>query len=111
LTVKGVNSYRDDVGAINVIYKNLQEDRDAADISSILRELHAVIEPAIEVKGEAPPDGRIYDISAIDFDLCVPKTSSALIRGGNRLTLAHHDRVGLLYLVGLERPVQVEEPA
>jgi hypothetical protein len=25
------------------------------------------------------------------FRLCVPKTSSALIRGGNRLTSAHHD--------------------
>jgi hypothetical protein len=43
--------------------------------------------------------------------LCVPKTLSALIRGGNRLTLAHHDRGDLLYLVGLDRPVQVEEPA
>ena len=68
LTIKGVNDYRADVGAINIVYKSLQEDRDAADISSILRELHAVIEPAIAVKGGSANGGRIYDISAIDFD-------------------------------------------
>ena len=68
LTIKGVNNYRADVGAINIIYKSLQVDRDAADISGILRELHAVIEPAIVVKGEGGNGGRIYDISAIDFN-------------------------------------------
>lgn len=68
LTLKGVNDYRGDVRAINIVYKSLQEDRDAADISGILRELHAVIEPAITVKGDAPKDGRLYDISAVDFD-------------------------------------------
>jgi hypothetical protein len=31
---------------------------------------------------------------------CVPKSSSALIREGNRLTLTRHDRAGLLHLVG-----------
>ncbi|MGC1953442.1 MAG: hypothetical protein WA970_12925, partial [Gammaproteobacteria bacterium] len=44
-------------------------------------------------------------------ELCVPKTSSALIGGGNHLTLADHDRVGLLHLVGGDRPVQVAEQA
>lgn len=68
LTIKGVNDYRADTGAINIIYKSLQEDRDAADISSILRELHAVIEPAITIKSDGANSGRIYDISAIDFD-------------------------------------------
>jgi type I restriction enzyme R subunit len=68
LTIKGVNGYRADVAAINIIYKSLQEDRDAADISGILRELHAIIEPAIVTKGESADGGRIYDISAIDFD-------------------------------------------
>jgi type I restriction enzyme R subunit len=68
LTIKGVNDYRADVGAINIVYKSLQEDRDAADISGILRELHAVIEPAIAVKGDGGNGGRIYDISSIDFD-------------------------------------------
>jgi type I restriction enzyme R subunit len=68
LTIKGVNDYRADTAAINIIYKSLQEDRDAADISSILRELHAVIEPAIAIKPGSANGGRIYDISAIDFD-------------------------------------------
>jgi type I restriction enzyme, R subunit len=69
LTIKGVNDYRAEVGGINIIYKSLQEDRDAADISRIIRELHAVIEPAIGIKPDSNVnDGRIYDISAIDFD-------------------------------------------
>jgi type I restriction enzyme R subunit len=68
LTLRGVNEYRAASGAVNVIYKSLQEDKDAADISKIIRQLHAVIEPAITVKPESVSDGRIYDISAIDFD-------------------------------------------
>jgi len=68
LTIKGVNDHRAEVGGINIIYKSLQEDRDAADISSIIRELHAVIEPAIAIKPDNVNGGRIYDISAIDFD-------------------------------------------
>ena len=68
LTMQGVNEFRAEVGAINIIYKRLQEDRDAADISSIMRQLHAIIEPAIAVKSDRVSDGRIYDISAIDFD-------------------------------------------
>lgn len=68
LTMPGVNAFRAESGAVNIIYKRLQEDRDAADISSIMRELHAIIEPAIVVKSDSVSGGRIYDISAIDFD-------------------------------------------
>jgi len=68
LTMKDVNRYRAEAGAVNVIYKSLQEDRDAADISHIIQELHEVIEPAIAIRTDAPTDGRIYDISKIDFD-------------------------------------------
>jgi type I restriction enzyme R subunit len=68
LTMSGVNAHRADAGAINVIYKSLQEDRDAADISRIIQELHQVIAPAIVPAAGAPADGRIYDISKIDFD-------------------------------------------
>ena len=68
LTIKGVNDHRAEVGAINIIYKSLQEDRDAADISGIIRELHSVIEPAIVIKPGSGGGERIYDISAIDFD-------------------------------------------
>jgi type I restriction enzyme R subunit len=68
LTMKEVNDYRAEVGAINIVYKSLQEDRAAADISSIMRELHAVIEPAIAIRDGDTGSGRLYDISAIDFD-------------------------------------------
>src|SRR5581483_10135457 len=68
LTFPGVNEHRSASGAINIIYKSLQDDKDAADISKIIRELHAVIEPSITVKPESVSGGRIYDISAIDFD-------------------------------------------
>jgi type I restriction enzyme R subunit len=68
LTNKGVNDHRAEVGGINIIYKSLQEDRNAADISGIIRELHSVIEPAIAIKPDNVNGGRIYDISAIDFE-------------------------------------------
>ena len=51
------------------MFKSLQEDRDQADISQIIRELHAIVGESINVadmgNGE---DGRLYDISAIDFE-------------------------------------------
>jgi type I restriction enzyme R subunit len=68
LTMPSVNAFRAESGAVNIIYKRLQEDREAADISSIMSQLHAIIEPAIAVKSDSVSDGRIYDISAIDFD-------------------------------------------
>src|SRR5262245_494364 len=40
LTMNEVSDYRAHVGAINIIYKSQQEDRAAADISSIIREWH-----------------------------------------------------------------------
>lgn len=54
------------------IYKSLQQDRDQADISDIIRQLQAIVDEAIEVKsglttGEPGPD-TTYDISRIDFD-------------------------------------------
>ena len=69
LTLKEVNAFRSDQAAINIIYKSLQEDRQAADISSIIRELQAVIAPAISVRPtDAAGESRLYDISQIDFD-------------------------------------------
>jgi hypothetical protein len=44
-------------------------------------------------------------------NLCVPKTSSTLIRGENRLTLSDHDCAGLLHLDRFGLAVQVEERA
>jgi type I restriction enzyme R subunit len=69
LTMKGVNAHRTEVSAINYIYKSLQEDREAADISGIMRQLHDVVDQAIVPKSASTKlDGKKFDISAIDFD-------------------------------------------
>lgn len=64
-----VNDYRHARDAVNLIYKGLQEDRDKADISDIIRQLHAVVDDSIDV---LPPhrdgNGKLFDISKIDFD-------------------------------------------
>lgn len=69
ITIKTINDFREEYDAINIIYKSLQEDREKADISDIIRELHTVVEQAIsidttELRDELAP----YDISGIDFD-------------------------------------------
>jgi type I restriction enzyme R subunit len=69
INVDGINAYRSDRDAINIVYKSLQQDREQADITDIIRQLHQVVDEAIEVRpnwqGE---DAAIYDISKIDFD-------------------------------------------
>lgn len=69
INVPGVNERRRSRDAINIIYKSLQEDVEKADISDIIRQLHAIVETAIAPKGGAGADTTTYDISKIDFDL------------------------------------------
>lgn len=68
-SIEGVNNYRKDFDAINIIYKSLQQDRERADITDIIRQLHEVVDEAIKPQphrvAEKP---RTYDISKIDFD-------------------------------------------
>ena len=68
LNLREVGRYRDDRDAINVIYKGLEEDVKKADISQIIKQLHEVVGGAVEVAGKRRPDGKLYDISQIDFD-------------------------------------------
>jgi len=68
LTVTGVNDYRRDYEAINAVYNSLQQDREQADISDIIRQLHQVVDDAIETRREGVADNAPYDISKIDFD-------------------------------------------
>jgi type I restriction enzyme R subunit len=69
INVQGVNSHRADRNAINIVYKNLQQDRDRADISDIIRQLHQVVDEAIETTPDRiGEDQKPYDISRIDFD-------------------------------------------
>lgn len=69
LNVPGVNGHRADRDAINIVYKSLQRDREQADITDIIRQLHEVVDQAIEVR-EPRPNAveKRYDISKIDFD-------------------------------------------
>jgi type I restriction enzyme R subunit len=68
LTIKAVNSFRAAYDAINIIYKSLQEDVEKADISEIMRELHAIIEQSIEPNKGVKEQSKLYDISQIDFE-------------------------------------------
>ena len=69
INVQGVNAYRADRDAINIVYKSLQQDREQADITDIIRQLHQVVDEAITTTAERVVEGGIpYDISKIDFD-------------------------------------------
>ncbi|MXW69343.1 MAG: type I restriction endonuclease subunit R [Acidimicrobiia bacterium] len=70
LNVAGVNDHRRDHDAINIIYRSLQEDRDQADISNIIKELHTIVGESISLTA-ADGERNVrapYDISAIDFE-------------------------------------------
>lgn len=69
IPVEGVNSYRADYAAISIIYNSLQKDREMANIDHIIRELHIIVDDAIETKPNCVcEDNGVYDISKIDFD-------------------------------------------
>ena len=58
LTVKGGDVHRSACDAINIVYKSLQQDRDNADISQIILELHDVVVESICPTGA----GQIRDL-------------------------------------------------
>ena len=70
LTMQEVHIHRSVHDAINIVYKSLQEDRDNADISQIIRELHDVVGESINPvdAGQIRESPATYDISAIDFE-------------------------------------------
>jgi len=72
INVPGVNAQRNARDAIDIIYKSLQSDRDQADISDIIRQLHSIVDDAIHTKSgvsEPKPEANpIFDISKIDFE-------------------------------------------
>ena len=69
INVPGVNAHRADRDAIDVVYRSLQQDREQADVSDIIRVLHEVVDDAIDVRAVRVAEARpTYDISAIDFD-------------------------------------------
>ncbi len=69
IAVKGSNDYRESYDAINIIYKSLQKDRDQADVTDIIRELHEVVDKAITIpENKIREADKLYDISKIDFE-------------------------------------------
>lgn len=69
ITIDGVNEFREERNAINIIYKSLQEDREKADISDIIRKLHHIVDEAIEVQPTSlKEESVLLDISSIDFE-------------------------------------------
>ncbi len=69
INVQGVNDHRADRDAINIVYKRLQKDRDQADITDIIRQLHQVVDEVIETRPDrVGEESEPYDISKIDFD-------------------------------------------
>ncbi len=69
LTIPEVDNYRNQYSAISIIYKSLQKDRDAADISDIIKQLHEVVDESIDVEpGKVKTPSKPYDISKIDFN-------------------------------------------
>lgn len=69
INIKEVNDFRADYEAINIVYKSLQQDVEEADISGIIRQLHAIVDQAIETQPDrAGEESVTYDISRIDFN-------------------------------------------
>tara|TARA_R110001592_G_scaffold363263_1_gene682787 strand:- start:11039 stop:14281 length:3243 start_codon:yes stop_codon:yes gene_type:complete len=72
INVPGVNTYRDIRDSINVLYKSLQADKEKADISDIMKQLHEIVDSSIDtsnkISEQKSDSERIYDISKIDFE-------------------------------------------
>ena len=69
ITVEGVNTHRKDYEAVKIVYKSLQQDREQADITDIIRQLHQIVDAAITVQpDQAAEEQAPYDISRIDFE-------------------------------------------
>lgn len=72
INVPGVNTFRKERDAINIIYKRLQNDKEQADITHIIRALHGIVDDAVDVARSVREPGverGVFDISKIDFDL------------------------------------------
>ncbi len=55
---------------IEAIYRKLQERRDTADVTELLKELHRIVNEAIRTAepGDDQMDARHYDLSAVDLE-------------------------------------------
>jgi type I restriction enzyme R subunit len=55
---------------IEAIYKKLEERRDTADVTDLLKELHRIVNEAIKAEepGDDEMDARLFDLSSIDLE-------------------------------------------
>jgi len=68
VTFAGVNAYREEYAAVKIVYQSLQEGRDDADISEVMKELQKIVDEAIVPNPQGVAEARDpYDISRIDF--------------------------------------------
>lgn len=72
INVPGVNTQREERDGIDIIYKRLQADREQADITDIIRQLHGIVDETIHtqqgVRNTRAEGNDVYDISKIDFE-------------------------------------------
>ena len=64
-----VYAYAERHDNIEAIYRKLQENRDNADVTEVLKELHKIVNAAIRARGRGDDqaEGLIVDLSKIDF--------------------------------------------
>jgi type I restriction enzyme, R subunit len=72
---------------IEAIYKKLMERRDTADVTSLLKELHKIINEAIRTQapGQDQTEAKIFDLSQIDLEALRDEFSRKLKRKGSAL--------------------------
>lgn len=69
INVNGINVHRAERDAIDIVYKSLQQDREQADITQIIRQLHTVVDEVIQPSEVlSGVTDSIYDISQINFE-------------------------------------------
>lgn len=69
INLKDVNRFRNEYNAVNIVYQSLQNDREKADISEIMMELHGVINKAVEIRDDHIAEECVpFNIAAIDFE-------------------------------------------
>ncbi len=69
INIPKVNSFRREYEALSIVYRKLMEDRDQADISDIIRQLHGIVDRAVDIRSEELAEGNhIFNIADIDFD-------------------------------------------
>src|SRR5207302_7100563 len=70
LTEPSVYAYAERHDNVETIYKKLEERRDTADVTAVLKELHRIVNEAIRAAGpgEDHAEGLTVDLSKIDFE-------------------------------------------